>query len=282
MPGQEYLNYNGKIYRSHKLLISPNNRSFRYGDGFFETMKMIDGKINLASYHFERLFQSLELLRFEKQATFTKDYLENAITELAAKNMHSKFARVRVMIFRGDGGLYDTENNNPNFLIQTWQLNPVINQLNENGLVIDIFKDAKKTCDNYSHVKSNNYLSYVMAAMWAKQHHLNDALLLNNYNRIADATIANVFILKDGVIKTPALTEGCVSGVMRRHLLNSLRNENIPVQETTIEVDELLQASEIFLTNSVYGIKWVKSCGDSNYIKNVSAMLHKKYVAAMF
>ena len=69
---------------------------------------------------------------------------------------------------------------------------------------------------------------------------------------------------------------------MRRHLLNSLRNENIPVQETTIEVDELLQASEIFLTNSVYGIKWVKSCGDSNYIKNVSAMLHKKYVAAMF
>ena len=194
MAGNSFLNYNGKIYRSDKLLISPDNRSFRYGDGFFETMKIVNGKIALSNYHFERLFASLELLQFDKPGYLTAEYLLNQVTELAAKNYHNKSGRIRLTIFRGNGGLYDAENHFPNWLIQTWQLNPQVNVFNENGLVIDIFKDAKKTGDNYSHVKSNNYLCYVMAALWAKKHHLNDALVLNSYNRIADATIANVLL----------------------------------------------------------------------------------------
>jgi len=281
MPGKEYLHFNGKIYGADKLCISPNNRSFRYGDGFFETMKMIDGKIILADYHFERLFASLELLQFDKPNYFTAAYLKSHIEELAKKNEHAKLARIRLMIFRGDGGLYDPENHFPNHLIQTWELNPSNNVLNENGLVVDIFKDARKARDIYSHVKSNNYLSYAMAALWAKKHHLNDALLLNSYSRIADATIANIFIVKDGIIKTPALTEGCVSGVMRRHLLTSMRKENIPVQETAIEAEDLLQAAELFLTNGVYGIRWVKSCGANNYTKQLSELLHKKFVTSL-
>jgi branched-chain amino acid aminotransferase len=276
MPNQ-YLSNNGKIYNADGLLISPNNRSFRYGDGFFETMKMINGKISLADYHFERLFASLELLQFDKPNFFTVDYLKKNIEELVNKNGHSKIARIRLMVYRGDGGLYDPDNHFPNHLIQTWQLNESNNKLNENGLVIDIFKDARKACDNYSHVKSNNYLFYAMAALWAKKNNLNDALLLNGYNRICDTTIANVFIVKDGTVKTPALTEGCVAGVMRRHLLNCFRKENISVEETTIEVDELLQASEFFLTNSIYEIRWVKSCGRSNYRNELAVFLYKKF-----
>ncbi|MBG9376905.1 aminotransferase class IV [Panacibacter sp. DH6] len=278
MHGQEYLNYNGKIFRADKLLISPNNRSFRYGDGFFETMKMVNGKIALADYHFERMFRSLEILLFEKPATFTKDALEQAITSLAQKNGHSRLARVRLMIFRGDGGLHDAVSNTPEYLIQTWPLNPAIKDLNENGLVTGIFTRAGKACDDYSPIKSNNYLPYVMAALWAKAARLNDAILLNSHGRIADATIANVFIIKDGIVKTPALAEGCVEGVMRRHLLQCLRAENIPVEETMITTDDLLQAGEMFLTNSVYGLKWVKQCNDSNYVKKMSALFHRKYI----
>jgi branched-chain amino acid aminotransferase len=147
--------------------------------------------------------------------------------------------------------------------------------------VVDIFKDARKTCDNYSHVKSNNYLAYAMAALWAKKKHLNDVLLLNSYDRIADATIANIFIIKDGIVKTPALSEGCVSGVMRRHLLKCMRNENIPAEETKIEMEELLQASEVFLSNAVYGIRWVKSCGNSNYTNALATLFHKKFVSTL-
>jgi branched-chain amino acid aminotransferase len=169
----------------------------------------------------------------------------------------------------------------PHHLVQTWELNPATNSFNENGLVLDIFKDARKTCDHFSHIKSNNYLAYTMAALWAKEQKLNDALLLNACDRVSDATIANVFMVKDGVIKTPALSEGCVGGVMRKYLLQSLRKENMPVEETQLPIEEVLQASEIFLTNAIYGIKWVKQLGDSNYSKQMSSLFHKKFIRSL-
>ncbi len=278
MEEANFLFYNGKISKTGKLLISPDNRSFRYGDGFFETLKMVNGKIILADHHFERLFASLRLLQFQKPDYFTPAYLLEQATMLAKKNYHHKLARIRITIFRGEGGLYEVDNHFPHHLIQTWELNPAVNNFNENGLVLGVFKDARKICDGYSHVKSNNYLPYAMAALWAKQQKLNDALLLNPYDRVADATIANVFIVKDGVIKTPATSEGCVSGVMRRYLLQCLRKENMPVEETRLEYDDVLQASEIFLTNAVYGIKWVKQLEESGYTHQLSSLLYKKMI----
>jgi branched-chain amino acid aminotransferase len=121
-----------------------------------------------------------------------------------------------------------------------------------------------------------------MAALWARQRHLNDAVLLNPYGRVADATIANVFIVKDGIIKTPALTEGAVNGVMRRHLLQCLRKENMPVEETQLEPEELLEASEVFLTNAIYGIRWVKQLGRSGYTNQLSSLLHRKFIKSLF
>ena len=282
MGDANFLFYNGKISKTGKLLISPDNRSFRYGDGFFETMKMVNGKLQLANEHMERLFASLELLQFQQPVYFTPSYVLEQVTLLAKKNYHHKLARIRVTIFRGDGGLYDVENHFPHHLIQSWELNPANNRLNENGLQLGIFKDARKVCDRYSHVKSNNYLSYALAALWAKKQKLNDAVLLNPYDRIADATIANVFVVKDGLVKTPALTEGAVNGVMRKYILQSLRHENMPVEETQLTVEDLLQASEIFLSNSIYGIRWVKQLGDSGYTNQLSALLHKKFILPLF
>lgn len=282
MSNTKYLNYNGKILKSDKLIISPDNRSFRYGDGFFETMKMLNGKIILSHLHFERLFSSLDLMKFTPQKFFTKENLEQQIIELAEKNNHSQLARIRLTIFRSDGGLYDDINNKPNYLIQTWAMNETNNQLNENGLTIDIFPDAKKACDNFSNIKSNNYLPYIMAALWAKQNKLNDALVLNAHNRIADATIANIFIVQDGIIKTPALAEGCVSGVTRKYLLQCIRKEGIPVEETSITKEDIFNASEIFLTNAGYGIRWVKACGKNNYQLQLAAYLHRQFIQPLY
>ena len=276
-----YLNYNGNVYHSDKLLISPDNRSFRYGDGFFETMKMVNGKVILADYHFERLFQSLQVMHFEKPAFYTAAYFNEQVLNLAKKNGHEKMARIRLTIFRGEGGLYDTENNFPNFIVQTWEMNKALNSFNENGLVLDIFPDARKSCDLYSAVKSNNYLPYAMAAFWARKKQLNDAIVLNSYERIAEATIANIFIVKDGMIKTPPLSEGCVSGVARKYLLKCLRNESMPVEETPLAVDDLSSASEIFLTNAAYHIKWVRQLGENNYNQQLSSYLHKKFFSPL-
>lgn len=272
----DFLFYDGQLLRSDRLLISPNNRSYRYGDGCFETIKLLDGKIQLANYHFERLISSLELLHFKKSGYFTTSWLEKQVLSVAEKNGHMKSARIRLTVTRGEGGVYDEQNQFPYLLIQSWPLSPASQTLNENGLVIDVYKDARKTVDRFSSVKSNSYLPYVMGALWAKEQQLNDAILLNPYDRIADATIANVFIIKDGLIKTPALTEGPVNGVMRRHLLQIFRKENIPVEETSITVDELMEAAEVFLTNAIHGIRWVKQLGNNQYTNLLTLQLHQQ------
>lgn len=276
------MNLNGVIVSAEKPAISADNRSFRYGDGSFETMKALNGQIIHAKEHFERFFASLELLQFDKPNYLTAAYLTEHISKLLQQNGHTKLARIRLTLFRGNGGLYDAENHFPNYIIQTWNLNESNNKLNENGLVIDVYKDARKVCDHFSHLKSNNYLSYAMAALWAKKNHLNDAILLNPYDKIADATIANVFIVQDGMIKTPSVTEGCVNGIMKNYLLHCLGEENILVEETSIKIDDVLNAQEIFLTNSIYGIKWVRQCGNSNYALQTAAVLHKKFIEPLW
>lgn len=274
--------FNGVLMDAEKPVITADNRSFRYGDGCFETMKAVNGKIIHANEHFERFFASLELLQFDKPNYLTAAYLTEHITKLLLQNGHTKCARIRLTLFRGNGGLYDAENHFPNYLIQTWNLNTSNNQLNENGLVIDIYKEARKVCDHFPHLKSNNYLSYAIAALWAKKNHLNDALLLNPYDKITDATIANIFIVQNGIIKTPAVSEGCVNGIMKNYLLQCLRKENMPVEETSLNIDDVLQAQEVFLTNSIYGIKWVKQCGNSNYTLQTAAVLHKKMIEPLW
>lgn len=274
----DFLFYDGHMLRSDKLLISHNNRSYRYGDGCFETIKVVDGKIALAVYHYERLFSSLDRLRFKLPGYFTAEWLEKNILAVAQKNGHAHRARMRITVTRGDGGIYDQQNHFPYLLIQSWPLQEATQVLNENGLVIDIYKEARKVCDHFSSLKTNNYLPYLMGALWAKEQHLNDAVLLNPYDRIADATIANIFIVKDGVVKTPALSEGPVNGVMRRHLLRSMRDANMPVEEGMISAAELVEASEVFLTNAIHGIKWVKQIGEHSYTNQLSAKLYWTYL----
>ena len=120
-----------------------------------------------------------------------------------------------------------------------------------------------------------------MAALWAKENKLNDAILTNTFDKIDDATIANIFIVRDGIVNTPRLSDGPVNGVMRRHILKCLRDEGMPVHERSITAEDVLQASEVFFTNAVYGIRWVKQVANINYTNQLSIYLHKKYISTL-
>ena len=265
MPNLTYYNLDGKVFLESENNISVNNRSFRYGDGFFETIKLSNGKIQLKELHFERILYSLKTLGFITAKHFSFEGLEKQIVELATKNNHQYLGRIRIAFFREDAGLFEVINFHPHILIQSFELNESVNELNQNGLVIDVYPLAKKSCDIFSNIKSNNYLQYAMAALWAKENKLNDALLLNSNNNVGDSCIANVFIIKNGIIKTPALTEGCVAGVMRKHLISILKQNNSEVAEMPIKIEDIANADEIFLTNSIRGIMWVRQFENSNY-----------------
>lgn len=258
-----FFTYNDKIYKDGTAVITPENRSLRYGDGLFETLKMHKGVIQLRDYHFERLFSGMKMLQFQLPEYFTAAYLKNKILELYKKNQHNSFTRVRLMVFRGNGGLYNPENHFPNYIIQTWSIEHT-EELNSNGLIIDVYPDAKKSCDKFANLKSNNYLPYIMAALHAKKIKVNDCILLNNYDRVCDTTIANIFIIKDDIIYTPPLSDGCVAGVMRRWIIEKL-HAGFKIIEKEISIDELENADEVFLTNSIKGIRWVKQFRNKEY-----------------
>ena len=255
---EHFFIYNDRFFLAGQPVISAGNRALRYGDGLFETMRMDKGRILNIEFHFDRLFVGLSLLQFENRKTFTPDFLARKINTLLIKNNHEKNARIRLMVFRGDGGIFDAENNLPNYIIETWPLAEKI-ELNENGLIVDVFPDAGKSCDQFSNLKSNNYLPSVMAGLFAKKNKLDDAIVLNAFDRVCESAIANIFIIKDENIYTPPLSEGCVAGVMRRWMLEEFSLKNYVVVEKKLSINEVLNADEFFLTNSIHLVRWVKS-----------------------
>jgi branched-chain amino acid aminotransferase len=265
--------YNDKVYASNTPIISAGNRSLRYGDGLFETMKMLKGRIVNEAFHFERLFAGLSMLQFDVPKHFNRALLRGKIHDLAGKNNHAGSARVRLMLFRGNGGIFDPENLRPNYIIETWSL-PNEMALNENGLVVDVFPDAQKSVDKFSNLKSNNYLPYVMAGLFAKENKWNDCIVLNSYGRICDSAIANVFIVEQNKIVTPPLSEGCVAGVMRRWMLEKLNPEKYTIVERKLSVSDLLNADEMFLTNSIYQLRWVGSFRGKKFDNKISQEIY--------
>lgn len=270
---EQFFIFNNKFYTNDSPVISPSSRGLRYGDGLFETMKSIKGNIINEDFHFERLFSGLALLKFDVPKTFSKDFIIKKIKELCTKNKHNDVVRVRLMIIRGNGGIFDLENLFPNYIIESWTLGAT-NELNVNGLVINLLPGAKKSCDNFSNLKSNNYLPYIMAGMYAKENKLNDCIVLNSFDRICDTAIANIFIVKGTDIFTPPLSEGCVAGIMRRWMLEKFNLENFKVTEKMLTADDLLEADECFLTNSIYYLRWVKNFRDKIYTNSSAQKIY--------
>lgn len=274
----EWFNYNGKLYKADASVIGPDNRGLRFGDGIFETMKMKQGKLILADEHFARLWKGMEVLQFAVPRHFEPEKLQEEIAVLAKKNQHENAARIRLTILRGNGGLYDAADHRPNYIIQTWALPEGNGEWNSNGLVLGIYTQAKKSCDILSNLKHNNYLPYVMAALEAKKEKWNDAIVLNTNERICDTTIANIFFIKDDIVYTPALTEGGVAGIVRKFLIDALKANGFECIEKSVTTEELLNADEVFLTNSIYNIRWVSSINDTSF---GNAVTQKIYGALM-
>lgn len=273
---------NGKWLNAANAMVSVDNRSFRYGDGFFETIKVVNGTVPLWQYHVGRLQQSLAQLHFAPSPVVAPDFLLETLLTLAHKNGHHKLARVRITFFRGDGGIYDAVSHTPNVLIQCWPLATTNNQLNDNGLVVGIYPDGIKAADKLANLKSNNYLLYALAALHTRQQHWNDAVVLNHHGTIADATIANVWVLKDNMLITPPLADGPVAGVMRRYLLDAMATGFWHVQEQSLLPQDLQKADAVFLTNSIYGLKWVGEFNSHRLTQVGVVDIYHKFVAPLW
>lgn len=241
-----------------------DNRSYRYGDGCFETIHLFRGTILLEELHADRLAKSIALLKLQLPVHLSFEKLKAEIILLCQKNNCEKNARVRLSFSRGSGGLFEG-NPTADYCIECWPLEDSIREINQNGLEIGIFPEARKSMDVYSGIKSSSFQTYALAAIYAREQKWNDALVLNTNGNLADSTIANIFLLSNGKIVTPSLDQGCIDGVMRRHIIRVMLETGVVVEERAVHPDELHEAEEVFLTNAIRGIRWVGRFGHSTY-----------------
>ncbi|MCH5598481.1 aminotransferase class IV [Niabella ginsengisoli] len=225
----------------------------------------------------KRIEKSIALLHYIWPQHLTVEQLFSQIKILCEKNKCTASARVRLSFSNGNGGLYDG-GGKLNYLIEAWSLDTSINDLNVNGMVTGFCPLVKKSCDHVANLKSASALTYSVAAQYVQQQKWNDCIILNHRENICETTIANLFWIKNGTIFTPSLTEGCVDGVMRAYLIDTIET----ITETPCRPIDLLEADEVFITNVIRGIRWIRSVENINYTNQLTSRLHQQYITSLF
>lgn len=244
-----FINHNGQICLQDEAIIHLQNRALRYGEGLIETMYFEDKTIKLFAFHYERLEKSLAQLNFPEISRFDFDK-EIAKTIVANQNPERGILRAQFFL------------NEARHELQFWiEYLPVQTKQFDRraGIHIGFSKKAVKNHDSISHLKNTSRLNYVIAKREALEHNWDDILLINSKQNVVESTISNIFIIKDNVVYTPPLMDGCIEGVFRRFLLETQEIGDLTIQERCLLPSSIMTADEIFLTNAVRGIQPVSS-----------------------
>jgi branched-subunit amino acid aminotransferase/4-amino-4-deoxychorismate lyase len=247
-----------------------NNRAFRYGDSLFETIRLCNNKIMFLRDHINRLKLGMTVLRMNLPAELTTENVYDMIILLLKKNAHAPNARLRLTVFRNNGGFYAPETNDISFLIESEETEHPY-ELNGKGLWVDIFADIRKPINKLSNLKTGNALIYVMAGLSRNSMKLDDCLLVNENGTICESISGNLFVVKNGTLYTPPLSEGCIAGIMRKQVMNIAHEKKILTFESNISTYNLMNGDEAFLTNSVSGIRWIGQFKDKFFTNKTAA-----------
>lgn len=275
MPTQ-YINTNGTIVPHDTTIFNADNRAFRYGDGLFETMLWKDGDIRFLDLHLERLLESMRMLHFDNLDQFNTYFLRSQVEELLRKNnMLGQQARVRLIVYRQGAGLYSPENNQAGYVIQV-DRKPETLRDSRTGLIVDVYTEYTKPFSELSKIKSNNALIYVMAGIYRKKQAMDEVMILNQNGNLCEGLVSNVFVFYEKILYTPALSEGCIAGVMRRVVMDMASEQGIQVVEAEIKPEIMKVADEIFCTNAVDGIQWVMGYKHKRYFNKISRQFQER------
>ncbi len=267
------VNFNGNIL-SDKTILEVNNRAFLYGDGVFETVKILGGKILFSEDHYFRLMSSMRVVRMEIPMNFTLEYFEEQMLSLVKAENLDASARARITVYRNSGGFYLPENRSVSFVIEAIPLHNAVYKIEQDHYEVDLYKDFYVTAQLLSSIKTTNKMINITGSIFASENGLDNCLLLNDRKNVIEALQGNVFMLTGNKLVTPPVSEGCLNGVMRRQILSLARKmENLEVLEESISPFDLQKADEIFITNVIRGIQPVTKYRKKEYGKKLSEEL---------
>ncbi|MFC4210064.1 aminotransferase class IV [Pedobacter lithocola] len=272
----KYLLFNDEYHLVDTPVLVASNRGFKFGDGLFESMRMINNKLQFAELHADRLVSGMKALKMDGHALMDEYFLRQKTTDLVKKNRWNGNVRFRLSVYRDGAGVYTPENNKVGYVLEGIQLGSNRYELNTKGLIIDVFDEMTKSVDKLSNYKTSNSLLYVMAGIFKSQNRLDEAMILNQNGFLCESMSANVFVVYNNQLYTPALTEGCIGGVMRTTIMQLARINDMTLIEAQINPEILNEAEEVFITNATQGIQWVMGYGRKRYFNEVSKFLIEK------
>jgi branched-chain amino acid aminotransferase len=254
-----------------------NNRAFLFGDAVFETVKVLDNKILFLEDHYFRLMASMRILRMEIPMDFTMEFFENEIlSEVKIQNIGSS-ARGRITVYRNDGGFYLPSDNNVSYQVVVSKIEVPMYFVDKLNYEVDIYKDFYVSKQLISTLKSTNKIINITGSIYANENALDNCLLLNEEKNIAEALQGNIFMLKDGVLSTPPISDGCLNGIMRKQILVLAKTiEDIEVIEASISPFDLQKADELFITNVIKGIQPITRYRKKDFETKISNTLITK------
>ncbi|TMM57553.1 aminotransferase class IV [Maribacter algarum] len=276
------VNFNGRILPESENYLSHENRGLRYGDSLFEAIRVSANKIFFWEDHYLRLMASMRILRMDIPMNFTLEFLESEILKTVASNgLSNSSVRIRLTVFRNNGGLYLPETNEVSFCIEANVLPSPFYVMDEENYEVELFKDFYVNADMMSTLKTNNRILNVVGSVFAKENGYDNCILLNQKKEVVEFLNGNIFLVKANSITTPSLKDGCLNGILRKKLIEILgKLEDYDLQEVSISPFDLQKADELFLTNSITGIRSITKYRKKEFTNLVAKDLIGKLNAA--
>ncbi len=238
---------NGHWLSPQDYHIAPTDRGLLHGFGLFETFLALDGEPLFLHQHRERLQKSCLTLGWP----FPKDdFLEIARELLVRNHLTDGPARCRIALSAGTGSLNDLSLGQDCFVSVSAQ---ALGQSPE-SITACLAPWQRNEHSPLSRLKCSSYAENVFALDYARRLGFDQAIFLNTSGKVSEAATANLFLVKNGVLHTPALHAGCLPGITRQIVIDLAREHSILCLEDDLTVLDLDSADEIFLTSSVQGI----------------------------
>jgi 4-amino-4-deoxychorismate lyase len=245
-----YLYLNGDIVHQSEAVISPFDHGYLYGMGVFETFRTYDGHPFLLKDHLNRLSQGLKELNIE--ADLNEERIRWTISELLKKNdLKDAYCRFNVSGGPGEIGLKTTPYEEPTVILFQKELPPSAPLKEKEGVFLKLRRNTPETGER---LKSHHYLNNMSAKREIGATVDKEGIFLTKEGFLCEGITSNLFWVKGGELYTPSVETGLLNGITRQFLLTLADRLNIPVQVGLFEKKEMIEADEVFFTNSVQEI----------------------------
>lgn len=251
--------------------IDIHDRGLQYGDGLFETIAVKDGQCEHWYEHMARLSQGCQRLKIPEPDP------QQLLVEAQQLYMDKRQAVLKIIITRGSGGrgytIPQTVRPSRILSLHEWPVYPSINV--SLGVQVRFCDTRLSQQPALAGIKHLNRLEQVLARNEWSDSDVSEGLMCDSQGNVIEGTMSNCFMVKDGALFTPDITNAGVAGIMRAHVLQQARAHNIPVDEKPITQQEFLSANEVFICNSIIGIWPVRQLQDTHYhvIGDITAQL---------